>query len=231
MWCSVKFRNRICSGVLYVRGGSCWRFDRCSHGNSVKFVASLCSVFGELGTICYGFSFPSATGDVLFFSGAGHVSTEADVRHKRRRKYAVITRRFVPLSGQEPDPVEFGIREWSRELLEQVFDDGNDEFKSGYFRFGSLWFLISVNCLDHFPVDPALAPFRATGHQLVKLSRSICAEERERIMDALMGSKYLTTYLITFVAFFSSLYFPVHRIRCRSSTIGTGRCTFWSTCC
>ena len=55
--------------------------------------------------------------------------TEAEVRHKRRRKRAVITRRFVPFSGQEPGPVEFVTHERSRELLEQAFDDGIDEFK------------------------------------------------------------------------------------------------------
>ena len=47
------------------------------------------------------------------------------MRHKRRRRSAVITRRFVPLVGQEPGPVGFGSRERSRELLEQAFDDGN----------------------------------------------------------------------------------------------------------
>ena len=93
----------------------------------------LCSLivlqFGKLGTICYGFSFPGATGDVSCFSVAGDVSTETEVRHKRRREDAVIARRFVPLSGKEPGPVEFGNREWSRELLEQAFDDGNLDFK------------------------------------------------------------------------------------------------------
>ena len=45
-----------------------------------------------------------------------------------------------------------------------------------------------VNCLDHFPVDPAIASISATGHQLVTLCRSICAEERAKILDPLMGS-------------------------------------------
>ena len=77
-------------------------------------------------------------------------------------------------------------------------------------------FLISLNSLDHFPVDPAIAPVKATGHQLVTLCRFICAEERAQMLYPLMGSKYLTTYFMTFVAFLSSLYFPVHRISCRS---------------
>ena len=46
-------------------------------------------------------------------------------------------------------------------------------------------FLISLNCLDHFPVDPAIAPISATGHQLVTLCRSFCAEERSQILDPL----------------------------------------------
>ena len=48
------------------------------------------------------------------FSEAGDVSTEAEVRHMRRRKEAVITRRLVPFSGQEPGPVDVGSHERSR---------------------------------------------------------------------------------------------------------------------
>ena len=50
-------------------------------------------------------------------------------------------------------------------------------------------FLIPLNFLDQFPVDPAIAPISATGHQLVTLWRSICAEERAQFSDPLMGSK------------------------------------------
>ena len=39
-------------------------------------------------------------------------------------------------------------------------------------------FLISLICLDQFPVDPANAPNNATRHQLVTLCRSIYGEER-----------------------------------------------------
>ena len=73
--------------------------------------------------------FAGGAGDVPCFSGAGNASTEAEVRHKKRRKHAVITRRFVPLSGQEPGPIEFGSRERSKKMLEQAFDDGIGEFK------------------------------------------------------------------------------------------------------
>ena len=59
---------------------------------------------------------PGSTGDVQCSSGAGDVSAETQMRHRRRQKHAVILRRFVPLSGQQPGPVEFGSHEWSREL-------------------------------------------------------------------------------------------------------------------
>ena len=49
-------------------------------------------------------------------------------------------------------------------------------------------FLISLNCLDHFPVRPAINPTNATGHQLVTLCRSISAEEGAQILDPLMVS-------------------------------------------
>ena len=57
------------------------------------------------------------------------MSTEAEVRHMRRRKQAVITGRLVPLSSQEPGPVDVGSHERSRVMLDQAFDDGNSEFK------------------------------------------------------------------------------------------------------
>ena len=85
--------------------------------------------FGKLATIRYEISFPGAASDGPCFSDAGDVSREAEVRHMRRRKQAVITRRLVPLSSQEPDPVDVGSHEWSRVMLEQAFDDGNSEFK------------------------------------------------------------------------------------------------------
>ena len=61
------------------------------------------------------------------------------MRDKGRRRQAVIARRFVPLSDQERGPVDFGGRERSEELLEQAFDDGNDEFKM---RILYVWFLV-----------------------------------------------------------------------------------------
>ena len=85
--------------------------------------------FGKFTTIHYELSFPGAASDGPCFSETGDVSTEAEVRYMRRRKQAVITRRLVPLSGQEPGPVDVGSHERSRVMLEQAFDDGNIEFK------------------------------------------------------------------------------------------------------
>ena len=85
--------------------------------------------FGKFATIHYELSFPGTTSDGPCFSEAGDVSAEAEVRHMRRRKQAVITRRLVPLSGEEPGPVDIGSQERSRVMLEQAFDDGNIEFK------------------------------------------------------------------------------------------------------
>ena len=99
---------------------------------SWKF-CQVCSIivlsFGKLTTVHYELSFPGETSDGPCFSETGDVSTEAEVRRSRRRKQAVITRRLVQLSGQEPDPVDFGSHERSRVMLEQAFDDGIVEFK------------------------------------------------------------------------------------------------------
>ena len=170
----------------------------------------VCSIrvldFGKFATIHYELSFPGAASDGPCFSEAGNVSTEAEMRHMRRRKQAVITRRLVPLPGQEPGPVDVGSHERSRVMLEQAFDDGNIEFKWGYLRFDSLWVPHLLNCLDHFAVGPAITPVRATGHQLLTLCRSVCVEERAQILDPLTGSKYLTMCFYSSLGLFSSLY-------------------------
>ena len=57
------------------------------------------------------------------------MSMEAEVRRSRRQRQVVITCRLVPLSCQEPGPVDFGSHERSRVMLEQAFDDGIMEFK------------------------------------------------------------------------------------------------------
>ena len=93
----------------------------------------VCSIivlsFGKLTTIHYELNFPGAASGCPCFYEAGDVSTEAEVRRSRRRKQAIIMRRLVPLSGQDPDPVDFGGHERSRVMLEQAFDDGIVEFE------------------------------------------------------------------------------------------------------
>ena len=85
--------------------------------------------FGKFATIHYELPFPGAPSDGPCFFETGDVSTEAEVRQMSRRKQAVITRRLVPLSGQEPGPVDVGSHERSRVMLEQAFDDGNIEME------------------------------------------------------------------------------------------------------
>ena len=73
--------------------------------------------FDKFTTIHYELSFPGAASDGPCFFETGDVSTEAEVRHMRRRKQAIITRRLVPLSGQEPGPVDVGSHERSRVMM------------------------------------------------------------------------------------------------------------------
>ena len=186
LWGALRPMRRL----LALRQVLPWKFRQ------VCSMSVLC--FGKFATIYYEISFPGAASDGPCFSEAGDVSTEAEVRHMRRRKQAVITRRLLPLSGQEPGPVDVGSHERNRVMLEQAFDDGNIEFKLGYLRFGSLWVPRLLNCLDHFAVDPAITPLRAAGHQLMTLCRSVCVEERAQILDPLMGIKCLTMGIITF---------------------------------
>ena len=151
-------------------------------------------------------SFPGPSVDVKGFSGAGDLSTEAEVRHGRRQKHVVITRRFVPLSGQHPGSVDCGSHERSRELFKQAFAMVMVSSYDGTLSLVPCEFFIPLNCLDYFLFDSAIAPNNAIGYQLVTLRRSIPAEEKAQILDPLTGSRELTTYFIAFVAFISSLY-------------------------
>ena len=85
--------------------------------------------FGKCAAININYSFPGAASDGPCLSEAGDVSTEADVRRSREQRQAVVTRRLVPLSGQDRDPVDFRSHERSRVILEQAFDDGIVKFK------------------------------------------------------------------------------------------------------
>ena len=87
-----------------------------------SFIVLVLAEFVPLSSVS---SFLGTADAIPDISGAVDVSTEEEVRHDRRRKRAVITRRFVPLSDQQPGPVKFGSRDRIKELLEQAFDDGN----------------------------------------------------------------------------------------------------------
>ena len=121
--------------------------------------------------------------------GEGDISTEAETRRQRMSRSARISRLLVPLARSLSGPVDFSGRDHSRALLEQAFDDG--------------WYQVELrNCLvashgvssfhcsvsDHFSADPAITPINATGHQLVSLCRSVCAEERAQILDPIVTS-------------------------------------------
>ena len=61
---------------------------------------------------------------------------------------------------------------------------------------------------------------------------SFCLRWRESTEFGSADGKYaFHDVLYSFLVFFSSLYFLIHSIRCRSSTFGAECCTSWSTCC
>ena len=121
--------------------------------------------------------------------GEGDISTEAETRRQSMSRSARISRRLVPLVRSASASVDFSGRDHSWALLEQAFDDG--------------WHQVELrNCLveptvvphfhcsvlNHFSADPAITPINATGHQLVSLCRSVCAEERAQILDPIVTS-------------------------------------------
>ena len=174
LWGALRPKRRLLARRLVLP----WKFRQ------VCSIILLC--FGKLGTLYYGFSFAGAAGDIPCFSGAGDVSTEAEVRHKRRRKHAVITRRFVPLSQAQLslELTSGAEKNWNRPLTLVMLISSEDTL--GLVPCG---LRILLNCLGHFPHDPAFTPVRDTGHQLLTLCRSVCAEEKAQILDPLMGSK------------------------------------------
>ena len=131
LWCFVKFWNRFCAWTRYFWWGGLWRHDKCSHWDSVNFVASLYlnwqnrymlslfSFFCRL-SLCHSIFL---WGWVCVDGSGG----EAWQRTKTRCQHAS----FCAIGGQQPGPVEPGSRERSRELLKQAFNDGRTFFKWG----------------------------------------------------------------------------------------------------
>ena len=127
-------------------------------------------------------------------SGTEEVSAGVETDGQLRGRHIVVTRSLVPLAGgpQHDVPEAVHSRGRSRELLERAFDDGNscalnEEFTS----FVPGWlqvFTIFIWFADQFGTNPAATVIRATGHQLVSLFRSVCAEEKTQLLSPLMNS-------------------------------------------
>ena len=49
-------------------------------------------------------------------------------------------------------------------------------------------FSFSLFCFRPYSAHPAITPINATGHQLVSLCRSVCAEERAQTLDPIVTS-------------------------------------------
>ena len=69
-----------------------------------------------------------------------------------------------------------------------IISDGDIFEASLSFSHCSSFLLLVVS--DHPSKDPAVTPFYATGHLLVTLWRSICAEDKAQTVEPLMSSKY-----------------------------------------
>ena len=126
----------------------------------------------------------------MISSDCDDIPTEAETRSQCRRGRAVVTRRLVPLAGGASVPFAGSSHERSRELLDEAFHVGMYHIRCAYSWCSNiaLHFLCFV-ILDHFSNDPVATPIHATGHQLVTLCRSVCAEERAQILEPIMSSK------------------------------------------
>ena len=118
------------------------------------------------------------------------IPTEADTRSQCRRGRAVVTRRLVPLAGGASVPFAGSSYEHSRELLEEAFDVGMYHIRCAYSWCSNIApHFVCFVILHHFNNDPVATPIHATGHQLVTLCRSVCAEEWSQILEPIMSSK------------------------------------------
>ena len=123
-------------------------------------------------------------------SDCDDIPTEAETRNQCRRGRAVVTRRLVPLAGGASVPFAGSSRERSRELLEEALDVCMYHIRCAYSWCSNIaphFFCFVI--LNHFNNDPVATPIHATGHQLVTLCRSVCAEERSQILERIMSSK------------------------------------------
>ena len=90
--------------------------------------------------------------------------------------------------------------------------------------------ILELVVLGHFSNDPAVTPINATGHQVVTLCRSVCAEKIAQLLEPLMCSRYYrrTVHVCSLVFFIVCLI--VHRIRWRFGSCGTHGAEFVTYC-
>ena len=93
------------------------------------------------------------------------------------------------LQSHVSDVVDSRSRSW--ELMEQVFDDGNNHVRMGnllvLFLIGSRFHLIFAFWINS-STNPAATVVHATGHQIVCLCRSVSEEEKAQLLNPLMNS-------------------------------------------
>ena len=143
------------------------------------------------GTVEYFWFFIGISEAAMISSDCDDIPTEVETRSQVWRRRAVLTRRLVHLAGLAPVPFASSSHERSRELLEEAFDNGMYHIRCAYFVvFHDCSSFLVLVVLEHFSNDPVATPINATGHQLLTLCRSICAEERAQILEPLLSSKY-----------------------------------------
>ena len=143
------------------------------------------------GTIDYVWYFLGVGEGAMISSDCDDVPTEAETRSQCRRRRAVVTRRLVLLAVGSSVPLGGSSHERSRELLEESFDVGMYHIRCTFLWCSSIApHFLCIVILDHLENDPVATPIHATGHQLVTLCRSVCAEERAQNLEPIMSSKY-----------------------------------------
>ena len=110
------------------------------------------------------------------------ISRETETKRQRKLSSVRICRPLVPLAQSESAPMDFSSRDHSQTLLHQAFDNGMYQLERGFMAVPHFHCFVS----DNFSADPAITTNNATGHQLVTLCRSICAEERAQVIDPIL---------------------------------------------
>ena len=119
----------------------------------------------------------------MISSGGDDIQAGVETRSQSRRRPAVVTRRLVPLAVLVvlqcllPAPTASVIESCWKGLsnVTSIISDGDT---SVAFHDCSSFLVVVVS--DQFSKDPAVTSISATGHQLVTLCWSNCAEERAK---------------------------------------------------